>query len=111
MDTVEDLGKSFFRLLDTIGRYKIERKSRSIHITRKRAFVGLHPTKSYLGINVVLDRAQAAPPASKVEKVSANRFHHFYKITSRKELNKSFVRLLHEAYDLAQPGSSSTGGF
>ena len=103
MNTVEDLGKSFFRLLDSIGRYKIERKKESIHITRNRAFVGLHPMKSYLGINVVLDRAQAAPPASKVEKVSANRFHHYYKITSKRELNGSFARLLREAYDLAQP--------
>jgi len=103
VDTVEDLGKSFFRLLDSIGKYKIDRKKSSIHITRERAFVGLHPTKSYLGINVVLDRAQAAPPASKVEKVSANRFHHFYKITSTKELNRSFAQLLREAYDLARP--------
>ncbi|HTY38215.1 MAG TPA: DUF5655 domain-containing protein [Bacteroidota bacterium] len=103
MDTIEDLGKSFFRLLDSIGRYTIERKKNSIHITRKRAFVGLHPTKRYLGINVVLDRAQADPPAGKVEKISANRFHHYYIITNRGELNGSFARLLREAYDLAQP--------
>ena len=102
MDALEDLGKSLFRLLDSIGRYKVERKKNSIHITRGRAFVGLDPKKSYLGINVVLDRAHAAPPASKVEKVSANRFHHYYKITSKKELNKSFAQLLQEAYDLAQ---------
>ena len=102
MDALEDLGRSFFRLLDSIGRYKIERKKSSIHITRGRAFVGIHPKKSYLGINVVLDRARTAPPASKVERVSANRFHHYYKITSKKELNKSFARLLQEAYDLAQ---------
>ena len=107
MNTVEDLGKSFFRLLDSIGKYKIERKESSIHITCGRVFVGLRPAKSYLGINVVLDRAQAAPPASKVEKISANRFHHYYKITSTRELNKSFARLLREAYDLARP----EGGF
>jgi hypothetical protein len=102
MDTVEDLGKSLLHLLDSIGKYNVERKKSSIHITRERAFVGIHPKKSYLGINVVLDRAQAAPPASKVEKVSANRFHHYYKITSKKELNRSFAQLLQEAYDLAQ---------
>ena len=103
MDTVEDLVKSLLHLLDSIGKYKVERKKSSIHITRERAFVGIHPKKSYLGINVVLDRAHASPPASKVEKVSAKRFHHYYKIASKKELNKSFARLLQEAYDLAQP--------
>ena len=102
MDAIEDLGKSFLQLLDSIGKYNVERKKSSIHITRGRAFVGIHPKKSYLGINVVLDRAQAAPPASRVEKVSANRFHHYYKITSKKELNRSFAQLLQEAYDLAQ---------
>ena len=103
MDSVEDLGKSFFRLLDSVGTYRIERKKGSIHITRERTFIGLHPMKSYLGINVVLDRAQAAPPASKVEKVSTNRFHHYYRITSKRELNRSFARLLREAYNLARP--------
>ena len=103
MDTVEDLGRSLFSLLDTIGKYNVERKKSSIHITRERAFIGLHPKKSYLGVNIVLDHAEASPAASKVEKISAKRFHHYYKITSRKELNKSFSRLLREAYDLAQP--------
>jgi hypothetical protein len=54
-------------------------------------------------VNVVLNRSEAAPVANKVEQVSANRFHHFYKITDKRELNKLFVSLLKEAYDLAQP--------
>jgi len=103
MDTVEELGRSLLSLLDAIGKYNVERKKSSIHITRERAFVGLHPKKSYLGVNIVLDHAQASPRASKVEKVSAKRFHHYYKIVSTKELNKPFARLLQEAYDLAQP--------
>jgi len=103
MNTVEDLERSFFALLDAIGKYNLERKKSSIHITRERAFVGLHPKKSYLGVNIVLDHAHASPAASKVEKVSAKRFHHYYKIVSKRELNKSFSRLLQEAYDLAQP--------
>lgn len=101
MDTVQELSKSFFRLLDSVGTYKIERKKSSIHITRGRAFLGLHPMKSYLGINVVLDRAEAAPSADKVEKISTHRFHHYYKITNKKELNGSFARLLREVYELA----------
>jgi hypothetical protein len=103
MDTVDDLRKSFLELLDSIGKYKAEQKKDSVHIVRERAFVGIHPKKSYLRINVVLNRPQASPPASKVEKVSASRFHHYYKITSKKELNKAFARVLKDAYDLAQP--------
>ena len=103
MNTVDDLHQSLIQLLDSIGKYKTEQKKNSIHIARERAFVGIHPKKSYLGVNVVLNCSKASLPATKVEQVSAKRFHHYFKITSKKELNKSFARLLKEAYDLAQP--------
>ncbi len=103
MNTVDDLQTTLMQLLDSIGTYKVEPKKESIHIVRERAFIAIHPKKSYLGVNVVLDRSKAAPSASKVEQISANRFHHFYKITDKRELNRSFARLLKEAFDLAQP--------
>jgi len=102
MEPVEDLQKELMKLLDSLGIYKTEQKKNSIHVVRDRAFVGIHPKKSYLGVNVVLDRSNATPPATKVDRVSANRFHHYYKITSRHQLNKSFAQLLKEAYDLTQ---------
>jgi len=103
MNTIDDLQVTLIELLDSIGKYRLEPKKGSIHVLRDRAFIAIHPKKSYLGVNVVLDRSKAAPSASKVEKVSANRFHHFYKITDKRELNSSFARLLKEAFDLAQP--------
>ena len=103
MSTIEELHQNLIRMLDSIGKYKTETKKDSIHIFRERAFVGIHPKKSYLGVNFVLNRADATPPASKVEKVSANRFHHYYKITGKLGLSRSFARLLKEAYDLAEP--------
>lgn len=66
MDTVDDLQKELMRLLDSLGKYKTEQKRTSIHVVRDRAFVGIHPKKSYLGVNVVLDRSEATPPAAKV---------------------------------------------
>jgi len=103
MESTESLQNVLMKLLDSIGIYKAEQKKDSIHIVRGRAFVGIHPKKSYLGVNVVLNRADASPSADKVEKISANRYHHFYKITGEKELSQQFVKLLREAYDLAEP--------
>ena len=103
MNTVDNLHQALIQLLNSIGKYESEQKKDSIHIVRQRAFLGIHPKKSYLGVNIVLNRSKAFPPATKVEQVSANRFHHYYKITSKQELNKSFARLLKEAYELAQP--------
>ena len=103
MDTTDDLQQELMRLLDSFGTYTTEQKKNSVHVVRERAFIGIHPKKSYLGVNVVLDRSKASPPASKVDRVSANRFHHYYKITSKQQLGGSFTELLKEAYDLAQP--------
>jgi hypothetical protein len=103
MDTVDDLQASLMQLLDSLGKYTMQPKKESIHVVRRRTFLAIHPRKSYLGVNVVLHRVKASPQANKIEQISANRFHHFYKITNKKELNNSFTRLLREAYNLAQP--------
>ncbi len=110
MDSIDDLQKELMKVLDSFGTYKTERKKTSIHVVRDRAFVGIHPKKSYLGVNVVLERSDAVPPAAKVDRVSPNRFHHYYKITSRLQLGKPFTLLLKEAYDLAQPTTQNQGG-
>ena len=103
MNNVDGLKKALIGILDSIGPYEAEPKKESIHIVRDRAFVGIHPKKSYLGVNIVLGRLKASPVASRVDQVSANRFHHYFKITDRQQLSKPFARLLKEAYDLAQP--------
>ena len=102
MTATEALHKEFLSLLKTIGEFKVEPKKESIHIVHGRAFVGIHPRKSYLGINLVLDKSKASPKADSVEQVSANRFHHFFKIESKRQLNASFVRLLKDAYSLTE---------
>ncbi len=103
MNDIDELQTGLMRLLDSIGTYTVQQKKESIHIVRERAFVGIHPKKSYLGVNVVLNRSTSSLPADKVEQVSANRFHHYFKITKAGELNKSFARLLKQAYDQAGP--------
>jgi hypothetical protein len=100
MNTTEELQKELFVLLKNIGRFTLEPKKESIHIVHGRAFVGIRPKKSYLGVNLVLDKSETSPKADKVEKVSANRFHHLFKIESKQQMNRSFARLLKEAYDL-----------
>jgi hypothetical protein len=100
MNTTEELHKELLFLLKKIGKFTVEPKKESIHVVHGRAFVGIHPKKSYLGVNLVLDKSETSPRADKVEKVSANRFHHYFKIESKQQMNTSFVRLLKEAYDL-----------
>lgn len=106
MIAVDELQQKLFELLDSLGDYTTEHKKESIHILRGRAFLGIHPKRSYLGGNIVLDRPGAIPRAARVERVSANRFHHHYKITGKRQLHKTFARLLKEAYGFARPTST-----
>ncbi len=107
MNTTEELQKGLLALLKKIGKFTVEHKKESIHIVHGRAFVGIHPKKTYLGINLVFDKSETSPKADNVEKVSANRFHHFFKIRSKQQMNKSFVRLLREAYNLTNLKNSA----
>jgi hypothetical protein len=87
-------------ILKSIGPYKAEVKKTSIHLVNRKAFAGVHPKKSYLGINLVLSRPKTDPPAHKVEQVSKNRFHHFFQITSASQMGKEFKALIKEAYHI-----------
>ncbi|HTX19359.1 MAG TPA: DUF5655 domain-containing protein [Bacteroidota bacterium] len=102
MDVTGELQNTLMTLLKEIGEHTIEQKKESIHVIHGRAFVGIHPKKSYLGVNVVLHQPKAFPRADKVEQVSLHRFHHFFKITSKRQMNGAFARLLREAYDLTE---------
>ena len=100
MDSTEELYAELLSLLKKVGKFETEQKKESVHIVHGRAFVGVHPKKSYLGVNIVLEKGEASPKADKIEQVSSHRFHHFFKIMSKRQMNRSFIRLLHEAYNL-----------
>ena len=97
---IVDLHAELMDLLKNIGPHKLEAKKTSMHLVNTRAFAGIHPKKSYLGVNLVLSRSKTIPPAYKVEQVSKNRFHHFFRITSSSHMGKGFQALLKEAYHL-----------
>ncbi len=54
METVEGLHQTLIELLDSIGKYQTDTKKGSIQIVRDRAFIGIHPNKSYLGVNILI---------------------------------------------------------
>lgn len=101
-DEVRATYEKLLSVLKRSGKYEVEPKKTSVHISHNRAFVGVHPKASYLGVNVVLAREKASPAAETVEQVSKNRFHHFFKLQSPKQLNAGFAKLLKEAYSLTK---------
>lgn len=88
-----------FRELEAVGPYSVQEKKTSIHITNGRgAFLGLHPRKQGLRLNIVLAKALEGPKIAKSERVSANRYHNEVDVKERSDLDAELLGWIAEAY-------------
>ena len=83
-----------------IGEHEIEEKLTSIHIVHGRAFLGVHPRKGALLVNIVLDHPLDTARLHRTEQVSASRWHHEILLHSPAELDAELVGWITGAYAL-----------
>lgn len=92
--------RAFERLLpvlDGLGPYRVEEKKSSLHVVAgKAAFLGVHPRKDGLRLNLVL--ARALDGAVKAEQVSARRFHNEIDLAGDVSVSPELEAWLKEAY-------------
>ncbi len=86
--------------LSQIGEYEIEEKLTSIHVVHGRAFLGVHPRKDALLVNIVLDHPLDSPRLHRTERVSAARWHHEIVLHSPAELDTELIGWINDAYAL-----------
>lgn len=86
--------------LGKIGSFAIEEKKTSIHLTRGRAFAGIHPRASGVILNLVLDTPVKSARVHKSEKVSANRYHVEFKLEEPAQVDSQLVGWMKQAYAL-----------
>lgn len=82
------------------GVVKVEPKKTSIHLVSRFAFAGVYTRRNYINLELPLARKVTSPRVEKVERASANRYHHRFKLESVKDLDKELLGWLREAYDL-----------
>ena len=99
---VRDLFDALRSKLKAIGPFGTETKKTSIHLIRRAAFLGLHPKKSYLEINVVSSNPLDESRGYKVEQVSKNRFHNRMRIEQVADLTAELMREIANAYHLME---------
>jgi len=83
-----------------IGPHEIEDGKGSYLVRNGRAFLGVHPRRGGLLVNIVLDRGIHSERMAKVEQVSRARFHNELLLTSPQEVDHELVRWVREAYSL-----------
>jgi hypothetical protein len=92
------------RLLDvvqTFGPFREEPKKTSIHLMNTSGFAGIHPRKSFLYLNVRMDRPLQSERVAKSEQVSKHRYHNVIKIIAPDEVDDELLGWLKEGYRLA----------
>src|ERR1700761_6661378 len=86
--------------LQKFGPIKIEPKKTSIHLGNRFGFAGVYTRKSYINLEVHLNYELTNKKVSKVEKASANRYHHTIKLVKTDDIDSELLNWLKQAYDL-----------
>ena len=73
-------------LLGTLGSVTYEIKKTSIHCMKTSGILGIHPKKSWLDVNIVLDRSLTGLVDCKVEQVSKNRYHNEVRLKEKDDI-------------------------
>lgn len=96
--TVSELLETILSILEQFGPYQIEVKKTSLHLVKEKAFLGVHPKKKWLDLNIVSNQAIEHPLITKNEQVSKNRWHNNLRLTTVEEVDDTVKDLLHTAY-------------
>ena len=83
-----------------LGQFTLEEKKTSLHIVvGKGAFLGVHPRKNGLRLNIVLSRGLEGARIAKSERVSANRYHNEIDFSFGAPMDDQLMDWIREARD------------
>src|SRR5437763_8759729 len=77
-----------------LGPVIVEPKQTSVHLRSRAAFVGVHPRRGYLLLQIVTDEPIASERVVKVDRVSAKRVHNHVRLASTEELDDELMAWL-----------------
>ena len=100
--SVRTLYDQLLKTLHEIGPIEQDPKKTSIHINRNSALVGVETRKNYLLLTIKADHKIDHPRIEKIEQISARRFYHKVRITSREDFDAELNGWLKDAYILAE---------
>ena len=100
---VSVLYEKLMKEVKTLGKITVEPKKTSIHVKRAAAFLGVHPKKKWLDLNIVTETPIKSSKILKSEQISKNRCHNLIRITSAGDIDPELFGWLRQAYDLMAP--------
>jgi len=98
--TVTVLYEKLMKQVKTLGKITVEPKKTSVHIKHRAAFLGVHPKKKWLDLNIVTDTPIKSAKVLKTEQVSKSRYHNLVRIASPEDITPELFGWLKQAYTL-----------
>ena len=87
--------------LENLDSITIDEKKTSLHVVfNGAAFLGVHPRKDGIRINLVQDYRPNSTRIQKSEQVSKSRFHNEVDLTSEARIDEELIGWIKEAYEL-----------
>jgi len=99
-DASRTIYAALLEAIDELGPYEVEAKKTSLHLSRGRAFLGVHPRSTGLLLNVVTTTALDSPRVRRSEQISANRCHNEVLLTSVDDVDDELRDWIGQAYAL-----------
>jgi pantothenate synthetase len=95
------LYKHLLKSVRTVGPYGEEVKKTCVHLTRKSAFLGVHPRKSGLLLTVKATRALEGECVVKTLQASKSRWYVDVKIGSASQIDETLLGWIRDSWELS----------
>ncbi|MDI2035618.1 hypothetical protein PJL15_02750 [Paenarthrobacter nitroguajacolicus] len=79
---------------------ELQENASSFHVLHGRAFLGIHPRRGGILLNIVLDRELTSDRVHKAEQVSANRWHNEVIVKEPSGVDAELLDWIREGYGL-----------
>ncbi|MDR7160130.1 DUF5655 domain-containing protein [Arthrobacter sp. BE255] len=86
--------------ITTLDGCELQENASSFHVSHGRAFLGIHPRRGGILVNIVLDRQLDSARVHRAERVSANRWHNEIILLDPEENDAELAAWIREAYNL-----------
>ncbi len=100
-ETNRGAAESLLSFVQSLGEIEVQEKKTSLHVVAGRAaFLGVHPRKNGVRVNIVLARGLEGERIVKSEQVSKTRFHNELDLESGAPIDRELASWIKEAFRL-----------
>jgi hypothetical protein len=84
--------------ISTLPGCELQENASSFHVAHGRAFLGIHPRRGGILVNIVLTRQLDSARIHRAERVSANRWHNEVILNDPSEIDAELLTWIREGY-------------